>query len=121
MRSTPRTPKAERLLGIYEAVVTLLNQHPCELVSIERCYHNRNVSSSQSTGAVIGVVMCTAASLGVPVVEVTPQQVKASTGLGCKCDKKAIVKMMSCLLKQKTLNHHIADASTAAIAGCLSK
>ena len=119
VKSTPKAPKAERLLGIYEAVSALLDTHACALVSIEKCFHNKNVSSSQSTGAVIGAVMCTAASLGVPVVEITPQQVKASTGMGGRCDKKMVVKMMSRLLKQKTLNPHVADAAACAIAGAL--
>lgn len=119
VKSTPKTPKAERLLGIYEAVHALLGTHECALVSIEKCYHNKNVSSSQSTSSVIGAVMCAAAAKGVPVVEVTPQQVKASTGLGGRCDKKKVGKMMSRLLCYKKINHHIADAAVCAIAGCL--
>ena len=121
MKSSPKIAKAERLLSIYEGVFRLLETHDCALVSIERCFHNKNVSSSQSTGAVIGVVMCAAAMKHVPVVEITPQSVKAATGLGTKCGKEAIVKMMSRLLKQETLNPHVADAAACAIAGCLSK
>ena len=119
VKSTPNLPKAERLLGIYEQAFILLRDFNCDLVSIEKCYHNRNVSSSQSTGAVIGAVMCASALMHVPVVEVTPQQVKASTGLGGKCDKEMVVKVMTRLLKQKTLNNHIADAAACAVAGAL--
>ena len=121
VKSTPKTPQSERLLIIFEACFTLLRDFECDLVSIEKCFHNKNVSSSQSTGAVIGVVMCAAAMKHVPVVEITPQSVKAATGLGTKCGKEAIVKMMSRLLKQETLNPHVADAAACAIAGCLSK
>ena len=122
VKSTPKTPKAERVFGIYEAVARLMRNHECDLVSIEKCYHNKNVSSSQSTGAVIGAVMCAAADLGVPVVEITPQQVKAATGLGGRCGKKEVVKMMARLLKQtQPLNTHVADAAACAIAGCLSR
>ncbi len=117
VKSTPKTPKSERLLGIYEGVFTLLRDYDCDLVSIEKCYHNKNVSSSQSTGAVIGAVMCASAMMNVPVVEVTPQQVKAAAGLGGKCDKNTVVKVMSRLFKQKTLNNHIADAAACAISG----
>ena len=117
VKSTPKTPKAERLLGIYEGAFTLLRDFNCDLVAIEKCYHNKNVSSSQSTGAVIGAVMCASAMVHVPVVEVTPQQVKAAAGLGGKCDKNTVVKVMSRLLKQRTLNNHIADAVACAISG----
>ena len=91
-KSTPQLPKAERLLSIYEAVSRLLDTYECALVAIERCYHNKNVSSSQSTGAVIGAAMCASASLGVPVVEVTPQEVKFSTGSVVDVAKKRFKK-----------------------------
>ena len=120
VKSKPSVPKAERLLQIHEAVCRLLDLYQCARVNIERCYHNRNVSSSQSTGAVIGVVMVAAAREGVPVIEGTPQQVKSATGLGGKADKRQVVKMMSKLLHQKEpLQHHLADAAAVAIAGCL--
>ena len=117
VKSTPKVPKAERLLNIYEAVFTLLRDYDVDLVAIEKCYHNRNVSSSQSTGAVIGAVMCASAAMHVPVVEVTPQQVKSVVGVGPKADKGVIVKVMSRLFKQKTLNNHIADSAACALAG----
>ena len=63
--------------------------------------------------------MVAAASMGIPVVEVTPQQVKCATGLGGLCDKKTVVKMMDRLLKRGDLNNHIADAAACAIAGSL--
>ena len=120
VRSSPKTPQSERLLAIYESAFALLRDFDCDLVAIEKCFHNKNVSSSQSTGAVIGSVMCAAAGKGVRVIEITPQQVKASTGMGGRCDKKMVVKMVSRLLKQKTLNNHVADAAACAIAGCLA-
>ena len=61
--------------------------------------------------------MCASAMLHVPVVEVTPQQIKAASGLGGKCSKDMIVNTMSRLLKQRTLNNHIADAVACAISG----
>ena len=120
VKSTPKKPKAERLLNIYEGAFTLLRDFNCDLVAIEKCYHNKNVSSSQSTGAVVGAVMCASAMLHVPVVEVTPQQVKAAAGLGGKCDKNTLVKVMSRLFKQQTLNNHIADAVACAISGIVA-
>lgn len=116
VKSDAKMLKTERLLRIHEAVCRLIDIYQCELVAIERCYHNRNVLSSQSTGAVIGVCMAAAAREGLQVLELTPQQVKASTGLSGKCDKKAVVKMMSKILGE-SLNNHVADAAT--IAGCL--
>lgn len=121
VKSSADIPKAERLLKISKAVDALLDTHACELVAVERCYHNKNISSSQSTGAVIGVVMLAAAQRDIPVLELTPQQVKASSGLGGRCSKPQVAKMMSRFFKQRyPLNNHVADAAAAAIAGCLS-
>ena len=117
--STPELAKAERLYLIYSTVKQLLNSYGCSFVSIEKCYHNKNVSSSQSTAYVIGAVMCASAAMDVQVIEVTPQQVKGVTGLGPKCNKKMVVRVMSGLLKQPDLNNHVADAAACAIAGIL--
>ena len=65
----------------------------------------------------IGAVIGASAMLHVPVVEVTPQQCKAAVGLGGKCGKDMIVKVMSRLFNQPTLNNHIADAVACAISG----
>ena len=120
VKSTPRLPQSERLLRIYEAAFSLLRDFECDLVAIEKCFHGKNVSSSQSTGAVIGAVMCASAMQHVPVVEITPQRVKMATGMGGHCDKEIIVKTMSRLLNQKTLNQHVADAAACAVAGALN-
>ena len=100
VKSTPKLPQSERLLRIYEAAFTLLRDFECDLVAIEKCFHGKNVSSSQSTGAVIGVVMCASAMMHVPVVEIAPQSVKMATGMGGHCDKEIVVKTMSRILKQ---------------------
>ena len=66
VQTTSKVPKADRLLSIYEAAFTLLRDFDCDMMCVEMCFHNKNVSSSQSTGAVIGAVMCAAAAQGVP-------------------------------------------------------
>ena len=121
VKSTPKLPQSERLLRIYEAAFTLLRDFECDLVAIEKCFHGKNVSSSQSTGAVIGVVMCASAMMHVPVVEIAPQSVKMATGMGGHCDKEIVVKTMSRILKQEKLNNHIADAAACAVAGALHR
>ena len=103
VKSDAKMPKTERLLWIREAVCRLIDLYCCDLVAIEQCYHNKNVSSSQSTSAVIGVCIVAAARERLSVIELTPQQVKSSTGLSGRCDKKSVVKMMSRILRQSTL------------------
>lgn len=50
--------------------------------------------------------MVAAACEGIPVVEITPQRAKASTGIGFRYGKEQVVKMMSKILKQKDPLHH---------------
>lgn len=109
-----------RLLKIYQSLSEIVATQTPDVIAVERCYHNRNISSSQSTGAVIGIVHLIAAQFGTDATEFTPQQVKCASGLGGCADKKSVQKMMCKIFKRDTLNPHVADASACAIAGLLT-
>lgn len=116
-----KTPTGERLLKIYQHLSEFMATDMPDTIAIERCYHNRNISSSMKTGAVIGIVHLIGAQIGCDVVEFTPQQVKASSGLGGTADKKGVEKMMCRIFRKGQLNNHVADAAACAIAGLLQK
>ena len=109
----------DRLLAIYKSISEVVATNLPDRIAIERCFHNKNVSSSMTTGAVIGVVQLVGAQIGIEVSEYTPQQVKACSGLGGRADKKSVEKMMCKLLGRKRLNPHVADAAATGIAGLL--
>jgi len=90
-----------------------------ELVSVERIFHNRNVSSSLQVAHVVGLIHLASYKAGVPIIEVTPQEVKSACGLGARANKAAVKTAMSRLLKTELKNSHIADAAAAALAGAL--
>lgn len=110
---------SDRLLAIYQQLSEVVQHETPNLIAIERCFHNKNVTSSMKTGAVIGIVLLVAAQFGCEVVELTPQQVKAATGLGGNANKKAVQRMMCKIFQREHLNHHVADAAACAIAGLL--
>ena len=112
-------PTGERLLTLYKAISEAVATQNPDVIAVERCYHNKNISSSMKTGAVIGVVHLIAAQCGREVIEFTPQQVKASSGLGGGADKKAVEKMMCKIFRRESLNNHVADAVACAIGGIL--
>ena len=114
-----KTSTGDRLLTIYKSISEVVATNLPDRIAIERCFHNKNVSSSMTTGAVIGVVQLVGAQIGIEVSEYTPQQVKACSGLGGRADKKSVEKMMCKLLGRKRLNPHVADAAATAIAGVL--
>ncbi|MCG9133856.1 crossover junction endodeoxyribonuclease RuvC [Candidatus Poribacteria bacterium] len=119
IKTQPSEPTPERLLTIYKVLCEIVDCELPDILAIESCYHNKNISSSMKTGGVIGVVQLIAAQYGCEASEFTPQQVKASSGLGGTADKKAVQRMMSKIFRKRTLNHHIADAAACAIAGLL--
>ena len=108
-----------RLLDIYRAVSEMLDNHKPALVAAERIFHNRNVSSSITTGKVLGVVLLAAAERFVSVHEFTPQEIKSCSGFGGEANKDRIKKSASRIFGVSLKSHHTADAAFAGLAGLL--
>ena len=119
VKSTPKPPESIRLLKIYEAVYEILDELNIDAVAIEKVFHNRNVSSSISTGKVIGAALTAAAQHEIPVIELTPQAVKKVSGLSTKANKGNLIRAASCIFKTDIESHHEADACLCALAGIL--
>ena len=86
---------------------------------MERVFHNKNISSSLTTGAVIGLVHLIGHHHGLPIHEFTPQQVKKASGLGATINKDTVKLVASRLFGSPIKSHHEADAALCALAGCL--
>lgn len=119
IQTDSKASTGDRLLTLYKAISDVVATQLPETIAIERCFHNKNISSSMTTGAVIGVVQLVAAQIGLSVSEFTPQQVKASSGLGGRACKPLVQKMMCKVFRRDRLNPHVADAAATAIAGLL--
>lgn len=119
--TSPKRPDGWRLLDISEAVNELLDTKGLDFdaVAIERIYHNQNVSSSIKTAKAIGACMVAAAHNNIPVIELTPQQVKCASGLSSKASKQNLICAASRLFGTKIVTHHEADAAFCAVAGIL--
>ena len=87
-------------------------------MAVEKVYFNRNVSSAISTGGVIYICLLIAEQIGIPSVQVTPQQAKAAIG-NPKASKDEVKRVIQRLTGLKTGNAHTADAAAIAIAGLL--
>ena len=77
----------QRLSIIHDEINATLDAWNIEAIAIERVFHTHNVTSSLTTGAVIGILQFIAHQRGLPIHQFTPQQVKACSGLGAKIDK----------------------------------
>jgi len=90
---------SRRLVGIATGVEALLKQYTPELVSVEKLFFSRNVTTAMTVSQARGVILLLVEQQGLPVVEYNPMQVKqALTGYG-KAEKKQIQEMTKLLLK----------------------
>ncbi len=113
------TPHAERLLILHKALIKFLQKYKPERVAVEQLFFSKNVKTALQVGEARGVIMLTCEMERVPVVEISPKEVKvALTGYG-QADKRQMQKMIQLILKLKTIPKpdDAADALAIAIAG----
>lgn len=116
-----RTPVKEddaiRLETIYDELTDIIASAKPEVMSVEKLFFARNVTTAMTVAQARGVVLLTARQAGMPIFEYTPMQIKQSiTGYG-KADKKQMQEMVRVLLKLTEVPKpdDCADALAAAI------
>lgn len=116
-----RTPVKEddsvRLLTIYEELQDIITQNKPQIMSVEKLFFARNVTTAMTVSQARGVVLLLGMQNSMQLHEFTPMQIKqAITGYG-KADKKQMQEMVKILLKLKEIPKpdDAADALAAAI------
>ena len=110
-------PMPRRLLQIHEDLETLIKRFAPDVMAIEELFFNTNVTTGIGVAQARGVILMTAAQLGVTVYEYTPSQVKqAVVGYG-KAEKNQVMEMTRRLLclQQIPKPDDVADALAMAI------
>ncbi len=111
----------KRLLCIYTALKKLINQYTPELMVVENVYMHKNKTTFSSILQSKGVVLLLAGEYNIPVVEVTPRQVKSQVCGWGNANKENVKKGISMLLNipQKELpkDNNATDAIAIAITG----
>ena len=111
-------PMPRRLLQIQEDLETLIRQFSPDVMAIEELFFNTNVTTGIGVAQARGVILMTAAKLGVEIFEYTPSQVKqAVVGYG-KAEKRQVMDMTKRLLKLSTVPKPDDAADAVAIALC---
>ena len=117
---TDKDEKPEmRLKKIYEEISALIGHYKPDLMSIEKLFFNRNVTTAIPVGQARGVVLLAAANQNLPILEFTPMQIKISVvGTGA-ATKEQVTYMVQHLLnlQQKPKPDDVADALAAALCG----
>lgn len=117
IRTKVHQPEPERLVIIYDALQEIVKLNKPEVVSVEKLFFAKNVTTAMSVAQARGVVLLVAQQHGLPIFEYTPMQIKLSlTGYG-KADKKQMQEMVKILLKLKEVPKpdDCADALAAAL------
>ncbi len=116
-----RTPVHEddavRLLTIYEELTDIIIQTKPAMMSVEKLFFARNVTTAMTVAQARGVVLLCGQQAGLALYEYTPMQIKqAITGYG-KADKKQMQEMVRVILQLKEVPKpdDAADALAAAI------
>ena len=122
VRNRPTDPLPKRLEKIHRELRVLMETYHPDALALESAFFAKFVRSAMVLSHARGAVMVAAASLGIPVAEYAPRQVKQSaTGRGgASKDQVAALMQMRLLLKDTPKPADAADA--LAIAYChLSK
>lgn len=117
IRTKVHQPEPERLLIIYDGLRQIVSSTKPQVVSVEKLFFARNVTTAMSVAQARGVVLLVAQQFNLPIFEYTPMQIKQSlTGYG-KADKKQMQEMVRILLKLKEIPKpdDAADALAAAL------
>jgi crossover junction endodeoxyribonuclease RuvC len=117
IKTPPHTPLDERLEDIYDSLTEIISTTSPQVMSIEKLFFARNVTTAMSVSHARGVVMLAGKKAKLQIVEYTPLQIKQTlTGYG-RADKAQIQEMvrMHLNLKAPPKPDDCADAIAAAI------
>ncbi len=111
-------PMPQRLLRIAEDLESLMTQFKPDVMAIEELFFNNNITTGIGVAQARGVIVMTAAKLGVPIAEYNPSQVKqAVVGYG-KAEKQQVMEMTKRLLRLPAVPKPDDAADAVAIALC---
>lgn len=117
IKTTPRTPPAERLKTTYDNICEVLDETKPHIMAIEKLFFAQNVTTAMSVSQSRGVLLLAAEQRGIGIYEYTPLQIKmAITGYG-RAEKQQMQEMVRVLLSLKTIPKpdDCADALAAAL------
>jgi crossover junction endodeoxyribonuclease RuvC len=118
LRTPATAPLPERLAELQANVRALLAEMKPDAVAVEKLFFQTNARTAMSVGQASGVILAESAAAGRPIVEYTPNQVKAAvTGSG-GADKGQVQRMVQSILGLASLPSPPDAADALALAIC---
>ncbi|OGL30608.1 crossover junction endodeoxyribonuclease RuvC [Candidatus Saccharibacteria bacterium RIFCSPHIGHO2_02_FULL_47_12] len=117
IRTPIKEDDAVRLQTIFEELTDIIMQNKPQIMSVEKLFFMKNVTTAMTVSQARGVVLLCAMQNQLEIAEYTPQQIKqALTGYG-RADKKQIQEMVRVVLGLEDIPKpdDCADALAAAI------
>lgn len=117
IKTPAHTPLDERLEEIYDGLTEIITATKPDVMSIEKLFFARNVTTAIGVAHARGVAMLTGRKAKIPIAEYTPLQIKQTlTGYG-RAEKKQVQEMVRLQLGLKEIPKpdDAADALAAAI------
>ena len=117
IRTPVKEDDAVRLHTIYDELSDIIAQTKPDMMSVEKLFFARNVTTAMTVSQARGVVLLCAKQAGLAIHEYTPMQIKqAITGYG-KADKKQMQEMVKVILGLQVIPKpdDAADALAAAL------
>ena len=113
----PRTAQAQRLLSIRQEFQALVQLHRPAVVALEGQYFHHQRAVAFKVGQAVGVVLLTAAEMGLPVHEYGPMQVKQALVGNGRAAKEQVAFMVRAMLGLTATpkSDHVADALAIAL------
>lgn len=94
---------APALVELRERLAGLLATHAPDLVCVERLFFTKNRTTGIAVAEARGVVLECAASAGIRIAELTPNEVKQGISGNGNADKRAVAKMVRLILGDPAL------------------
>ncbi len=117
IKTTPDMRRAERLHFLYEKLHALISERRPDVVGVEKLFFSRNVTTAMTVSEARGVILLAVEMNKIPLIELTPLQVKqAVVGYG-QATKEQVTYMTQRLLclEKKPTPDDAADALAIAI------
>lgn len=108
----------ERLVELQTSLDKIIKKYRPTVAAIEQLFFNKNVRTALIVGQARGVALLTLSQNKLPVIDVTPTQVKQAVTAYGRADKKQVQKMVKMILNLKEIPRPDDAADALAVAIC---
>ena len=117
IKTPAHQPDSERLVTIYDELHEIITEFKPTIMSVEKLFFARNVTTAMSVAQARGVVLLCGKQHGMELHEFTPLQIKMAITSYGKADKKQVQEMVRVILGLETVPKpdDCADALAAAL------